>query len=168
MAVYEERISEAAATLLDCACVALEDDCPDAVYLTAGPPAWDNCCEGDTGGQLTAHLVETFPYQPWPTRVTPLDPCKGSEWAAVFTVALVKCHPAVDGNGVPPDPDVLDAAARDVNRWTALMRKALQCCPDFRVSVTGSQVQLAPNGGCVGIGFRVIVDLADRTLREGS
>ena len=167
----DDLISVALDVLLACVCEALndaDDSCPCAVHQTAGAPLWDRCCDSCSGdgqpkGQLSGHLVSSFPYEPWPTRVVPRDPCRHPQWAADVAIVLARCLPEMDSRGRDPSVEALDAAGKRANREAELIRKTLTCCPTFRVAVT--QVQPSAVQGCVGIGVRLLVDLADRSLR---
>lgn len=150
--------------LLDCVCDALASDatcgCPCRVYVSAGPPAWDDCCEG----QLTAWVENIFYHENFPNRQSTPAIC-GSMLAGDLVIQLLRCVPTVGDDGsVPPGP-TLDNSARLIYQDMYIALNALTCCLSEarrnREYIIRDTRVVGPQGGCAGFEIRVTVQLHD-------
>jgi hypothetical protein len=165
-----DKFYDAAAFLLDCACVALattEGGCPERRCVVPGAAAEAvNCCEGE--GQLTVALARVFPSRTFPTPdVGTPNNCDAPYTVAAYTVEMFRCMP-VGQMQFAPTCDELDTTAfltmQDVwavrNGITCCLRNEAQSVPvlghGYRWSLGDHAPQL-PEGSCVGTRLEVAV-----------
>lgn len=150
--------------LLQCICDALtaesECPCPCRVYVSAGTPAWDECC----AGQLTSWVDGVFFHEVFPVRQTTAAVCSGV-LAGDFVVQLLRCAPVVDDSGNAPSHLILTESARLLNQEMYIAMKAIACCLSQagrnRLYVIRDARPVGPNGGCAGFEIRLTVQLLD-------
>lgn len=168
--------------LLDCVTVALVDCGYPACnyYLSADAnPAWDDCCECDTGnGRVWVQLVSIVPDVSPGYSNTSLVDC-ATEMAANVSINILRCAPVSDTNGRPPSVADLTAAAKGQMRDAAIMRSAIRCCfaqddpQNHPESVDAANVSfgewtpLGPDGGCMGGSQVVQVMFTDYACGNG-
>jgi hypothetical protein len=150
--------------MLDCVCDALalesECGCPCSAYVSAGQPAWDDCCNG----QLNVWLERPFFHENFPTPTSEAQVCR-SFLAGDFAIQLVRCAPTVDDNGTPPSDAELADSARRIYQDFYIALRALTCClaesrRDRLYLIRDSNI-VGPDGGCVGFEIRVTIELHD-------
>lgn len=153
-----------AAEVLACVCSALEAEsecrCPCRAFVSAGQPAWDDCCEG----QLAVWVENVFYHENFPARQTTAAVCR-SMLAGDIVVQLLRCAPVLQDNGLAPSHLLLDESARLIYQDLYIAVSALTCClaeaKRFRKYVIRDSRIIGPNGGCVGFEIRATVELHD-------
>lgn len=150
--------------LLSCACMALEEaDRPAcSCYPVIGNPIWRPCCNcggSDASGELTASLDNMYPADNDLNQVSRLESCRRGSWAVDIILTLTRCYPMVSGSVDLPDPDDVEAAARQLHDDADTLRRALTCCPDLRLAWRGLGVDTDPEAGCSSLRARVTVGL---------
>lgn len=150
--------------VLSCVCDALtaqsECGCPCRTFVSAGAPAWDDCCEG----QLAAWVEAIYPYETFPIRQS-TPPICGTQLAGDFALQLLRCAPTVTDSGAIPSGPVLDDSARRVYQDMYIAANAVICClaeaKRNRLYVVRDTRMVGPQGGCVGFEIRFTVQLTD-------
>lgn len=187
MALSELAIHELTETVLGCVCSTLEatalavegqPGCPDCrTCVVPGKVAWDGCedpCTGDTGGQLSVHVVRIYQstlddFPDLPRLVQGLRGCddRNQVTAVELHVTLLRCAPGPSELGCPPSCEELAAAAKVLHVDMVSVHNALLCCfPEAdntrrrgrRFSLGQGKV-VGPEGGCVGLEQRITVAL---------
>lgn len=174
-------LAECAEAILDAAFAALVEattgrPAPTQVFVSHGPPAWDNCCNG---GQLTIHL-DALTHTPEDVTTSGIPGLGTSPQfgcsilaAPVFVVTLLRC---VTGPGdtiadAIPSPAALDDDAQDLlaDLWALLTEfydRILACTltpglTDCRDAFIGAVAPVGPEGGCAGWEIRVTITAND-------
>lgn len=150
--------------ILSCVCEALSLEsvcgCPCRIYVSAGPPAWDDCCEG----QLTAWIENIFYHENFPARQTTPAIC-GSMLGGDLVIQLLRCAPTVADDGSPPPGPVLDESARLLYQDMYIALNAATCClaeaRRHREYLIRDTRVIGPQGGCVGFELRLTIQLHD-------
>ena len=134
---------DAAQAALDCVCArmqefAIDDEeypgCPCRLGVVHGPPALDDCCDwecpaGQSHGQLTVHLSDTWPTRNFPERnIALIHPCAAQMWVAQLVVTMARCVPATDETGRPPQMDAETRSARVLAIDLKATLDAVTCC----------------------------------------
>lgn len=125
----------------------------------------DYCCEGTDAagnacqGQLTVRVSNVFPTAVFPNPRQDAIPVggvdgDGSSWAVELEVAVLRCAPVMDEDGLPPSIADQQSSALTVMGDAALIRQAVT---GFAISrdqahIFGQYSPLGPEGGCVGSG----------------
>jgi hypothetical protein len=150
--------------VLLCVCTALEEEsdcpCPCRVCVVAGPPSWDDCCEG----QLTANIDRIYVHDNFPLAATGPVFCF-SPLAADFSITLLRCAPAVNEDGTAPPCSALSDSARQTYTEMYIAMRAVICClADKKRAlkfIMRDSTIVGPNGGCVGFQIRFTAELPD-------
>ena len=150
--------------ILDCACAALDAEsecrCPCRACVVAGPPVWDDCCEG----QLTVHLERLYMHDNFPAALRDPVFCN-SELAGDVVVTLLRCAPTVKDDGMAPSCPELSESARKIYQEMYILYTAIVCClakaRRQRKFVIGDAKIVGPEGGCVGVEIRLTIELHD-------
>lgn len=167
---------------LDCVCTSMDEvaelvegynGCPCRAYVSAGSPAFDNCCtacdDSDNHGQLTVQLGDVFQSDNFPTTSTFIHPCKAASWVAQIIVTVARCDPSQDEQGTPPTDAELSASAEQlaIDLWAVV--RGLTCCltaeavpgkSKRRVALANvGNTTIPGEGGCVGIEVRAFVEI---------
>lgn len=157
-------LNEAVDTVLECVCSALEDAGRPACncYPTVGMPIWRPCCEcGPDGvtGELNAFLENVVPVDSTTLQQTMrVESCRKGAWGANIAVQLSRCYPTITDDELP-DPAEVAQAARDLHDDVDVIRRALTCCEDIRLTWRSVGVESDPDGGCSTVIARVMVGL---------
>lgn len=188
MALDYLAVQQAAQSLLDCTCEALDDlvtevpglaGCPCRVGIVPGAPAADGCdggCNvqpGEYPGQLTVNVVRTYPADlPRFTNVQAVildgSNCGTTALTVVdLSVTLWRCVPGPTDDGCPPSMTELGASAIQLHADMLAINQAVTCCFATRGTTRrkgrryslGQTTVLGPQGGCVGIQTTVTVAL---------
>lgn len=179
-------LHQAATSLLDCVCEALDRlpsqmpglaGCPCRVGVVPGEPAADGCgggCNvqpGEYPGQLTVNVVRTYIAElPRYTNVSSvqLDGTNcgpGALTVVELSVTLWRCVPI--GGECPPEMTELNESALQLHADMMAVTQAVVCCfptagtdrPKGRRYSLGPTLALGPQGGCVGLQTTVTVAL---------
>lgn len=174
MAFNCDLLNDALNDILTCVCTVLESGlcdecaspcgCPCRMFVSAGPPVWDNeaCC-GD--GQLTAHIDRIYPYKNFPAQTNEIATC-AMPLAADVVVTLLRCWPAnIKDDGSAPTSIEIKNASEQAYRDFLLMSKGVICCLSAKGKrlpfvFTGARI-VGPDGGCIGIEARYVVSIED-------
>lgn len=179
-------VHQAATSLLDCVCEALDRvpvampglaGCPCRVGVVPGAPAADGCdggCNvppGEWPGQLTVNVVRTYPAElPRWTNVAAVQAeatnCGPAALLAVeLAVTLWRCTPVSSDDGCPPPMDALSENAMQLHVDMLAINQGVTCC--FPTAGTsrrkgrryslGASAVLGPQGGCIGVQTPVTV-----------
>lgn len=157
------RVYDLAAHLLECVCLQLGSACPSRACVVPGQQvAWDNCCAGEQGGQLTVNVARAYPSRNFPD----LDQGRPSNCVAPYmvvqyNVTILRCSPSQNERGKPPPCDALNANSELTLRDLEQVRIATACCLLDEDSIVlllgqpyswvfGDAVTLGPEGGCAG------------------
>jgi hypothetical protein len=152
---------------LACACSCLNDfadcPCPCRIFISAGPPVWDNeaCC---SDGQLSIHLDRVFAYDNFPAEQGRVTNCI-APLAGEFVVTLLRCFPGVRDDGSAPTADEIGAASEQSYKDLWVLTNCVICNLASRNKFVqaifrGSRV-LPPQGGCIGVEVRFTMALPD-------
>jgi len=168
--IFEERIFDLAEVILDCVCLRLgQDRCPSRTCVYPGVEiAHDNCCSGETQGQLTINLVRLFSSRSFPVESIGVpNNCNDPLTVAEFNVEITRCAPGPDNQGNPPTCEQQENTARQNMRDAVAVRDGVTCClrADAMEALLGPGVQWAfgdqrtvgPAGGCVGSALTVLI-----------
>lgn len=157
-------ICDTAQFILDCVCAALDAEsscpCPCRACVVAGPPVWDDCCEG----QLTVSLENLFVHENFPARAAGPIFCF-SPLAGDFLIQLLRCAPVVRDDGTPPSCPELSDSACQIYTDLYIALRALICClavakRQRKFLIRDARV-VGPDGGCIGFEIRLTVELHD-------
>lgn len=161
-------LNEILNTILVCSCNLLEFGhcnegpskcgCPCRAFLSAGPPAWDDCCNS----QLAVYARDLYPFSNFPSRSSSPSICTPS-LAANVTVQLVRCWPVIKEDGAVPTVTELQAASTDIYRDQYLLTEGLICCLKTgnrkrQFVLNGSRI-VGPQGGCVAIEVDLSIEI---------
>lgn len=108
------------------------------------------CCECEAGvtGEAIGRFTRLFEADSTTFEETVrVRPCKAGMLAADFTFTITRCYPTVTDEGRPEPAEQADAA-RELNIDTAIIYRALACCPDIRLVIRGVFVDASPEAGC--------------------
>lgn len=153
-----------ASEILDCVCAALaiesECPCPCRQYVSVGPPAWDDCCEG----QIVAWLDRVFYHDNFPAAMNQAAICS-SFLAGDFKIQRMYCAPIAREDGSLPTHLELSEASRRVYQDMYIALKALACClaiaKRHRKYIIRDARVVTPDGGCMGWEISVTLELHD-------
>lgn len=165
------RTYELARALLECACTRLGGECPERRCVVPGTQvSWDNCCSGQTGGQLTVHVAQRYPSRtfPDPDLRRPAN-CDAPYRVVEYVVTILRCSPVGSGQH-PASCDELDTAAQQALRDLERVADSVECCLLDRDPLQvllggaytwalGQQLTLGPEGGCAGSELHVLVGM---------
>lgn len=157
------RVFDLAAHLLECACLQLGETCPDRACVVPGQQvAWDNCCGGEKGGQLTVNVARLYSSRQFPDidQGRPAN-CVAPIMVVQYNITILRCSPTQNDRGNPPPCDALSANAELILRDLELVRLGVACCllDEDAASqlvgqpyswVFGDSATLGPEGGCAG------------------
>ena len=181
-------IQQAAQSLLDCTCEALDAlvtevpglaGCPCRTGVVPGVPAADACdggCnvpDGEYPGQLTVNVIRTYPAElPRFTNVQAVildgSNCGTAALMVVdLSITLWRCVPGPTDDGCPPSMAELGASAIQLHADMLAINQAVTCCFANRGTTRrkgrryslGQSTVLGPQGGCVGVQTTVTVAL---------
>jgi hypothetical protein len=179
-------VQEIAEELLGCVCLALDEvaaanpdlaGCPTCrTCVVPGQAAWDSCGEccggnGEVGGQLTVGVARMYSstYETFPAEDRTVRDARGCRFpvtAVELVVTLLRCAPGPDDQGNPPLCEELAESARQLHADGFVVHNSIMCCiprtskaRNGRRFVMGQQRVLGPEGWCVGVEQRVIVEL---------
>jgi hypothetical protein len=147
--------------------------CPCRAYVSPSAPVFDDCCdwrctEGESHGQLSVYINDTYPSDNFPSPSGFIFPCKPAVHVVSLVITVARCAPTMDEQGVPPPVEEIEAAAQigAIDMWA--VTTALQCCvPDNpppgktkrRVQITSAGTASVPEqGGCAAIEIRAFVE----------
>lgn len=150
--------------LLDCVCAKLsltEAGCPARRCLVPGvEPSVENCCAGKNGGQLTVHIVRSYPSRKFPLPDVAAGNCDAPLDVVTYSVQVWRCMPTGTVDHPPRCDDIDDTA---LTAWTdkEAIRLGVACCLRDRDTaektvgvgydwIFGDFVTKGPEGGCVG------------------
>lgn len=167
----EGRTYDLAAHLLDCACQRLADECPGRHCVAPGTePSFENCCAGETGGQLTVNVIRRFPSRQFPTPDfgSPRN-CFLPYVVTQYQLTIVRCAHVGSGRQGPTCTD-LDTTAQQTMRDMERVWDGIACCLNDDDTVRqlvlgayqwtfGNQETTEPQGGCVGSTTDVLVGI---------
>jgi len=151
--------------LLACICDCLNTygscQCPCRIFISAGPPPQDRCCED---GQLAIWADRIYTHGNFPSELSTVNTCM-APLAAEVTIRLDRCFPVVKDDGSAPSGDEIGAASEAIYQDLYVMTRCLIC----NLSQRGRQQQsvfkgsrvLTPNGGCVSAELRLAIMLPD-------
>jgi hypothetical protein len=169
--VAEGRLYDVAAHLLDCVCAKLGSRCPGRRCVVPGlEPSFENCCEGDRGGQLTVHAVQRFPSRSFPTAdLGRPNNCDVPWIVAAYTVTIIRCMPAGSAHRAPTCDQLDEVAQRTLKDMEQVWDGLVCCLQDEEAMQTlltttytwtmGTQQTITPGGGCVGSTTQVILGM---------
>lgn len=157
------RIYDLATHLLECVATQLGASAPSRACVVPGQQvAWDNCCYGETGGQLTVNVARVYPSRNFPDidQGRPSN-CITPYMVVQYNVTILRCSPVQNERGKPPDCTLLAANAELTLRDLETVRLGVACCLADEDDigqllmqpyewVLGDQVTLGPEGGCAG------------------
>ena len=150
--------------LLAAACQCLNEKstclCPCRVFISAGPPVADDCeC-----GQLTIHTERLFVHGNFPAELGTVNTCM-APLAAEMNMTLFRCWPTVKDDGSAPTIDELGAAAELIYEDQYILTRCIICNLAARskrqLSVFRGSRIIAPQGGCIGVEVRFVIQLPD-------
>lgn len=162
MTAQAPDLYEIASGLLDCACTALQPDCPKTRCVVPGLEVEWNCC---TDGQLAINLVSGWPSRSFPIPDVASTNCDIPFFVYTFRITLLRCV-AVQAEPTPCIT-LADQAARQL-RDVQLVANGLVCCltdvesmscllgAGYRWVLSTLQT-LGPEGGCVGFSQDIVV-----------
>lgn len=162
-----DYLSQIQTELLACACDALNQfgacPCPCRIFISAGPPVWDNeaCC---SDGQLTIHMERMFVHGNFPAEQGLVNVCV-APLAAEFNITLLRCFPTVRDDGSAPTANEIQAASESIYQDLYVMTKRVICClankgRNQKSVFRGSRI-VPPSGGCIGAELRLTIELPD-------
>ena len=153
--------------LLACACDCLNQrsscPCPCRTFISAGPPVWDleACC---SDGQLTIHTDRLYVHGNFPSEQGLVNVCV-APLAAEMTITLLRCFPSVKDDGRAPTHDELGAASERIYEDLYVLTRCIICNLSSRgrsqKSVFRGSRIVGPNGGCVGVELKFVIELPD-------
>lgn len=138
---------------------------PECAYISPGPPAWDACpcLIVYAGGPAVG---DTFPLQP---ALAPLHRVQLERQVNLvpLTAIILRCQPAIDENGILPQPEENAAAAREVledawalwNHLRAAKSAATLFAPKEREFSLEPGIAYNPQGAAVGAAITVRTQL---------
>ena len=136
------------------ACATVLDPTPARAFFAAGgPPAWDNCCEGQTWVRVAA----IRPHLDGSNRQSArFSPCGVAYWEVTLGVGVLRCAVTLDAQGNAPSAEALNSEGRAMSGDVAALRDAILCNLPEISGVLPNLVRverwdpLGPQGGCVG------------------
>jgi len=166
------RVFDVAAHLLECAALSLGEGAPARACVVPGQQvAWDNCCSGEQGGQLTVNVARLYPSRLFPD----LDQGRPSNcivpyMVVQYNITILRCSPTQTDRGHPPSCASLSANAELTLQDLELVRLGVACCLLDEDTLTpllgqpyswvfGDSVTLGPEGGCAGSQLIVFVGM---------
>lgn len=166
------RVFDLAAHMLECAALQLGAFSPDRACVVPGQEvAWDNCCSGSDGGQLTVNVARVYPSHNFPDidQGRPNN-CIAPYMVVQYGVTILRCSPTQDDRGNPPPCEALSANAELTIRDLETVRIGVACCLLDEEALTtlvgqpavwmfGDVVTLGPEGGCAGSQLIVFVGM---------
>lgn len=126
------------------------------------PVAYASLVPGSTPGQLCCAATEDGDGQAWASaRSIAPDPGEGTNpcgwmYRVEAILAIQRCTPVVDDQGIFPSAEELDDAATQMYLDAAMMRQALVCCWPAAAGLDrddwglGAWTATDPSGGCAG------------------
>lgn len=162
------RIYAGASLLLDCVCEALGDRCPSRTCVAPGVAvSIENCCAGDTGGQLNINVARMYPSRDFPTPVIGIRNCDAPYTVVEYLITLARCVP-VGNMQRPPTCVKLDESAQSLMDDLEDIFTGVSCC--LKTSpyledlagrrfpwIIGDVESIGPEGGCAGAVVSVLV-----------
>lgn len=153
--------------ILGCACDCLNAlgscPCPCRMFISAGPPVWDNeaCC---SDGQLTVHIDRLFAYENFPSEQGMVNTCQAS-LAGEVVITLLRCFPSIHDDGSAPTGDEIGTASEMIYQDLWVLTNCIICNLASRgkkqlALFRGSRI-LPPQGGCIGAEVRFTISLVD-------
>lgn len=162
-----DAVWDTASAILDCVHATLAETDAGAPARRCVVPgsevAWDEC---ECGGQLTVHVLRTYPSDSFPLLKISgpfTGPCQAVYTVAEYVVTVLRCTPTLHDNGDPPTCAELSAAAHtdQQDRWA--VRRGVSCCfanDDPRVlrpMLLQEQLAVGALGACAGSEQHVFV-----------
>lgn len=136
--------------------------CPCRLFISAGPPVWDNaaCC---SDGQLTVHAENVRQFSNFPAGAQGANFGCQVPLMADIVVTLLRCFPNLNDDGSAPTGPVLNAASEQAYYDLLMLTSGLICClqePARQRKFTFNGARIAgPQGGCIGVEIRFSVEL---------
>lgn len=147
---------------------------PPRVLVSPGAEiAWDDCeC-----GQLTVHTLRSYPSDKFPIikQVGPFTQCEATNTVVEYVVTILRCVPASQDDGTPPDAAALTDASRQdhLDRWA--VRRGVACCfeatDDPRAPTTRliqEQLAVGSEGLCMGSELHLFVAFPNCLTCQGA
>lgn len=166
------RVYDLAVHLLECVQSQLATGAPTRSCVVPGQEvAWDNCCAGEVGGQLTVNVARVYPSRNFPDidQGRPSN-CVTPYMVVQYNVTILRCSPAQNERGRPPSCGALAENTELTLRDLEQVRLGAACCLLDEDSVTtllmqpyvwvfGDQTTLGPEGGCAGSQLIIFVGI---------
>ena len=164
--MYDDDVYfDLAEALLECVKLGLTEACdgpPARTHVVIGPPAFDDCCDG----QLTINLTRAFPSSTFPNEDVPVNSvCSAAYTALEYEIVLVRCMP--DVTDVRDPVKVLRTAAEKNYREARIIRQATLCCMKTMYEMHNievfdrGQTFIGPEGGCIGSQMSLTLGIND-------
>lgn len=164
--------------LLTCLCDSLaERHLPEPCVCAVMPglqvaTEYCNPCRGNKCGMAWVRLESIFPSSVFPVQDVTANGLCQAMMAFNVELGVVRCVPAGDEHGNPPDPQLMQDIAQQQVEEAFAMRAAVKCCFTQDKTMFGSYTPVGPEGGCVGATWTIAVSPqasggAGRTGRDG-
>lgn len=161
----EDLLSQLMNQILGCACDCLNThgscSCPCRVFISAGVPPQDKCCDD---GQLAIWTDRIYTHGNFPSELGTVNQCM-APLAAEVVIRLDRCFPTVNDNGEPPTAEELQTASDAIYQDQYVLTRCIICNLSSRGKkqqsvFRGSRI-LAPSGGCISVELRFVISLPD-------
>lgn len=184
MAIRLNTVYPTAEAILACVCTALDEartqdptlpGCPCRAFVAPGQSAAWDCgldCGDSCEGQLTVNLWDLSESTQFPSTggsrsasKLPANCAPAAYLVAEYRVTLLRCVPATQEDGSPPDIADMALAARITMADSVALYDALSCCLQGLMTDAGRPLKyqvgrvrtLAVEGGCTGVDASVTV-----------